>query len=93
MASIFLRSEINGSASRAAVYLNTARGEYSIARIFRADGFWNVVGSSGARLLPLMPHTNVEKGKATELPLGVVIKLLREKIGGAMASPSTRNAA
>ena len=92
MAHFHLRSEINASATRARVFLNTARGETRLGTIFRAEGFWNVQGVSGTRLLPLVPHTTFVNGRQSGTPMGEILKQLRERIGSALAAPTTTNA-
>jgi hypothetical protein len=89
MAHFHLRSEINASATRARVFLNTARGETQFAHIFRREGFWNVQSVGGARLLPLVPHTEFVDGRERGMPMGEIIRQLRERVGSALTAPVT----
>lgn len=88
MAKSYLHSFVSAGGTRARVFLATERGTHFIANVNRHEGFWNVQGASGTRLMPLMPHTVIDGNKTIETPLGVVLKLLREKIQGITAPTS-----
>jgi hypothetical protein len=86
----YLHSHVSASAARARVYLATQTRSEFLANVFRADGFWHVVSTSGARLMPMLPHTKSEGRETTEIPLVAVLKLLRDTVRGTL---STTNAA
>lgn len=86
----YLHSHISLSSSRARVYLVTQTRSQFLANVFRADGFWHVESTSGARLMPMLPHTKSEGRETTEIPLVAVLKLLRDTVRGTL---TTSNAA
>lgn len=75
---IVLHSQINLSGTRAVVQL----GNRHFADVFRAEGVWNAITPTGTRILPRIPHeVRDERGRLkSEVSLGVVIKLLRERL-------------
>ena len=83
-----LHTITNASATRAKVYLANATGKHFFANVSRANGFWHVNGTSGVRLLPLIPHTEitaVSKNRGNtivETPMGVIIKRLSDRVRG-----------
>jgi hypothetical protein len=91
MAQFHLFSEVNQGGTRARVYIENMTGNRRfLATVRRADGFWHVDGTT-SRLLPLIPHTAVsQEGKRSvvrEVPLGEVIKSLREKVMAKLGVP------
>lgn len=90
MRNIYFHSYINRSASRASVKIVTPKSERFLANVFKRDGFWHIVSELGVNLLKPIPHTTITKTDVHELPLGAVIKLLREAV---TATASVRNAA
>lgn len=86
-----LHSHITRGGTRAQVYICTATGsKRPFANIFRDNGFWHVQSmNTGNPLMPMTPHTQrVRNGRHmtdSEVQLGVILKLLREKIVGLSA--------
>jgi hypothetical protein len=87
---IVLTSHINLSGTRADVFV----GNRPLATIYRADGAWHALTQQGTRLLPRMPHTvrDAQTRREREIPLGVVIKMLRERLNGALAAKAPQTA-
>lgn len=93
MAKIYLHSVVNGSATRAHVKIVTPKGSRMLANVFKREGFWHAHSELGVALLHPLPHTTISGKDVNELPLGAVLKLLREAVTGALSAPSVRNAA
>jgi hypothetical protein len=85
----YLLSQINRSGTRAAVHCVTRSRTSFLATVHRADGFWHVESTSGARLMPLLPHTEIVGKQVQEVSLGVILKLLRETVLSALSAPNT----
>jgi hypothetical protein len=84
----YLHSFINRSGTRAVVHCVTRSRNAPLATVRRADGFWHVESTSGMRLMPLLPHTEIVGKQVHEIHLGVVLKLLRDTVLNALSTPA-----